>query len=135
MLMHAPSSVSDRERVVPVIAAAALALENARLQVELQSRLEEQAALQRVATLVAQMGPPDAIFAAVTEEVGRLLGARTANMVRFDGGTDREGGGRLERHPGPVRAGRAPRSASTRRRRSPWCCAPASRRGSTTTPR
>ena len=39
MLMHAPSSVSDRERVVPVIAAAALALENARLQVDLQSRL------------------------------------------------------------------------------------------------
>jgi signal transduction histidine kinase len=87
MLMHAPSSVSDRERVVPVIAAAALALENARLQVELRSRLEEQAALQRVATLVAQMGPADTIFAAVTEEVGRLLGARTANMVRFDGGT------------------------------------------------
>ncbi len=29
----------------------------------------------------------------------------------------------------------APRSASTRRRRSPWCCAPASRPASTTTPR
>ena len=27
------------------------------------------------------------MFAAVTEEIGRLLGARTANMVRFDGGT------------------------------------------------
>ncbi len=59
MLMHAPSSVADPEGLAPLIGAAALALENARLQVDLQTRLEEQAALQRVATLVAQLRPAD----------------------------------------------------------------------------
>jgi signal transduction histidine kinase len=86
MLMHAPSSVADPAGLAPVMGAAALALENARLTVDVQTRLEEQAALQRVATLVAQLRPADAVFAAVTEEIGRLLGARTANMVRFTGG-------------------------------------------------
>jgi signal transduction histidine kinase len=87
MLMHAPSSVADPEGLAPLMGAAALALENARLTVDLQTRLEEQAALQRVATLVAQLRPADVVFGAVTEEIGRLLGARTANMVRFTGGT------------------------------------------------
>src|SRR4051794_4739644 len=34
---------------------------------------EEQAALRRVATLVARGAPPEQVFAAVTAEVGRLL--------------------------------------------------------------
>jgi hypothetical protein len=34
---------------------------------------EEQAALRRVATLVARPAPPAEVFAAVTAEVGRLL--------------------------------------------------------------
>ena len=37
---------------------------------------EEQAALRRVATLVARGAPPEEVFAAVAEEVGRLLGGR-----------------------------------------------------------
>jgi signal transduction histidine kinase len=45
---------------------------------------EEQAALRRVATLVARASPPDEVFAAVTEEVARLLGADLASMVRYD---------------------------------------------------
>jgi signal transduction histidine kinase len=44
----------------------------------------EQAALRRVATLVASEGDPQQVFSAVTEEVGRLLGAHSANMVRYD---------------------------------------------------
>jgi len=36
---------------------------------------EEQAALRRVAVLVARAAPPGEVFAAVTEEVGRLLSA------------------------------------------------------------
>ena len=35
----------------------------------------EQAALRRVATLVARAAAPEEVFAAVTEEAGRLLGA------------------------------------------------------------
>jgi signal transduction histidine kinase len=45
---------------------------------------EEQAALRRVATLVASSPVPEQVFAAVTEEAGRLLGARSAGTVRFD---------------------------------------------------
>jgi signal transduction histidine kinase len=44
----------------------------------------EQAALRRVATLVAQASPPADVFAAVTEEAGRLLGADYTMMARYD---------------------------------------------------
>ena len=55
-----------------------------------QALLEEQAALRRVATLVATAGEPARVFPVVTEEVGRLLGAQTSNMVRYrhDGTAD-----------------------------------------------
>ncbi len=39
-----------------------------------QALLDEQAALRRVATLVATAGEPARVFPIVTEEVGRLLG-------------------------------------------------------------
>jgi GAF domain-containing protein len=45
---------------------------------------EEHAALRRVATLVARGVPPEEVFAAVTEEVGRLLGTDLAGMARYD---------------------------------------------------
>ena len=45
---------------------------------------EEQAALRRVATLVAGAAAPEEVFAAVTEEAGRLLGAQHATMSRYD---------------------------------------------------
>jgi signal transduction histidine kinase len=44
----------------------------------------EQAALRRVATLVARGAPPEEVFAAVAEESGRVLGVDRATMVRFD---------------------------------------------------
>jgi PAS domain S-box-containing protein len=44
----------------------------------------EQGALRRVATLVAREAAPDEVFAAVAEEVGKLLGAQTANTYRFE---------------------------------------------------
>jgi PAS domain S-box-containing protein len=50
----------------------------------------EQAALRRVATAVAAETAPEEVFALVTEEVGRLLDARSANMVRFSGGDEAE---------------------------------------------
>jgi len=45
---------------------------------------EEQAALRRVATLVARGEPPEAVFTAVLEEVGRLLPVDLANMCRYE---------------------------------------------------
>jgi signal transduction histidine kinase len=52
--------------------------------IELGRRLEEQAALRRVAMLVARGVPPAEVFAAVAEEAGRLLGADDVAMARFE---------------------------------------------------
>jgi signal transduction histidine kinase len=46
---------------------------------------DEQAALRRVATLVAGDAPPSRVFEQVTEEVGRLLGLPGANVMHYDG--------------------------------------------------
>jgi signal transduction histidine kinase len=45
----------------------------------------EQAALRRVATLVAGEAPPSRVFEQVTEEVGRLLGLPAASVMQYDG--------------------------------------------------
>lgn len=45
---------------------------------------EEQAALRRVATLVARSVPPSEVFEAVTREVGLLCGADLARMEHFE---------------------------------------------------
>ena len=46
---------------------------------------DEQAALRRVATLVAAESPPGRVFEQVTEEVGRLLGLPGATVVQYHG--------------------------------------------------
>jgi signal transduction histidine kinase len=51
---------------------------------ELTRLLDEQAALRRVATLVARAVPPGEIFSAVATEVGRLVGADDTAVVRFE---------------------------------------------------
>jgi signal transduction histidine kinase len=53
-------------------------------QARLGELAEEQAALRRVATLVARGEPPEAVFAAVAEEVGLLLAVDFAILVRYD---------------------------------------------------
>src|ERR671933_349062 len=61
------------------------------LQAQLRERLEElsrlaaeQAALRRVATLVASEPAPEAVFALVTEEASRLLGADSGLLLCYD---------------------------------------------------
>jgi signal transduction histidine kinase len=56
-------------------------------QARLRELAQEQAALRRVATLVARGEPPAAVFTTVVEEVGRLLPVDLANMCRY--GPDR----------------------------------------------
>jgi signal transduction histidine kinase len=51
---------------------------------EVQRVAEEQAALRRMATLVARAAPPEEIFAAVTAEVGRVLSADVTVLSRYD---------------------------------------------------
>ena len=62
---------------------AATAIANAQARTELRSFAEEQAALRRVATLVAWSAAPEQVFAAVTEEAGRLLAADIAALTRY----------------------------------------------------
>jgi GAF domain-containing protein len=45
---------------------------------------EEQAALRRVATLVARESAPDVVLAAVAREVGQVLGADATHVGRYD---------------------------------------------------
>jgi signal transduction histidine kinase len=63
---------------------AATAIANAQARVEVRGFAEEQAALRRVATLVARGAAPEEVFAAVTEEAGRLLGVNYTLMARYD---------------------------------------------------
>jgi signal transduction histidine kinase len=63
---------------------AATAIASTQARVELRGFADEQAALRRVATLVAHAAPPEQVFAAVTEEAGRVLGAYCAWMSRYD---------------------------------------------------
>src|SRR5262245_23837960 len=46
---------------------------------------EEQSALRRVATFVASDPEPEALFQVVAEEAGRLLHARSAATIRYEG--------------------------------------------------
>jgi signal transduction histidine kinase len=62
----------------------ATALGNAEAREGLRRVADEQAALRRVATLVAQEVPSGAVFDAVTEEVGRLLPVDVTVLSRYD---------------------------------------------------
>jgi signal transduction histidine kinase len=62
----------------------ATAVANAQARGELRGFAEEQAALRRVATLVARAVPPEEVFAAVTAEAGRLLTIDLAVLARYD---------------------------------------------------
>ena len=62
----------------------ATALANMEARAEVGRLAEEQASLRRVATLVARGVPPADVFAAVAEEVGRVLGADVTIVYRLD---------------------------------------------------
>jgi GAF domain-containing protein len=62
----------------------AMAVANAESPVGLARLAEEQAALGRVATLVARGVSPNEVFAAVTEEVGRVFPVQLARMGRYE---------------------------------------------------
>jgi signal transduction histidine kinase len=73
---------------IRALAATARALEQqiatAQARAELRGLAEEQAALRRVVALVARPAAPDEVFAAVTEEAGRLLDADNTSLSRYD---------------------------------------------------
>src|SRR3954451_10516785 len=63
---------------------AAVTAERTRAEAAQRALADEQAALRRVATLVAGDPSPSRVFKAVTEEVGRLLGLPGANVMQLD---------------------------------------------------
>jgi signal transduction histidine kinase/uncharacterized protein YoaH (UPF0181 family) len=64
--------------------AEAVATANAASREDFRRLARQQAALRRVATLVARGTPPAEVFAAVAREVGGVLDADSTNIVRFD---------------------------------------------------
>ena len=63
---------------------AATAIANAQAEEQLRKLADTQAALRRLATLVARGEPPEAVFAAVTREALRHFGSGTARMIRYE---------------------------------------------------
>ena len=62
----------------------AVSLDNAQLYAGYRRIADEQAALRRVATLVARAEPPEAVFAAVAAEARQLLAVGFAALIRYD---------------------------------------------------
>ena len=79
-----PLPADTEARLAGLTELAAAAIANAQARVELRGFAEEQAALRRVATLVARAAPPQEVFAAVTAEVGRVLSADGTIMSRYE---------------------------------------------------
>jgi signal transduction histidine kinase len=64
----------------------ATAIANAEARGQVSQLVEEQAALRRVATLVARGVAPTDVFEAIAREAGRLLGVDAMHMGRYDAG-------------------------------------------------
>jgi len=79
-----PLPAGTEARLAAFTELAATAIANAQARVELSGFADEQGALRRVAMLVARAAAPEEVFAAVTEEAGRLLGANYTAMARYD---------------------------------------------------
>jgi signal transduction histidine kinase len=80
---------STEQRLVDFTELIGAAIANAESRAEITRLLDEQAALRRVATLVARGVAPEDVFASVSDEIGRVLDADVALMLRLDpdGGT------------------------------------------------
>ena len=82
-----PFPVGAEERLAAFTGLVATALANAQAHDEVRRFGEEQAALGRVATLVAAGAAPEQVFTAVVEEASSLLGLELIEFVRYDGST------------------------------------------------
>ena len=79
-----PSRPETEEHLAGFTELVAAAIGNAQAREELRTIADEQAALGRVATLVAQGEAPAGVFDAVAEQVGRLLKTDDAAVIRFE---------------------------------------------------
>jgi signal transduction histidine kinase len=79
-----PFAANTESQIASFTELVATAIENAEARTELRRLADEQAALRRVATLVARGGAPDLVFAAVAQELGRLTNAEITGIFRFE---------------------------------------------------
>jgi signal transduction histidine kinase len=81
-----PARLPDQieSRLAEITDLVATAISNSAGREELARLADEQAALRRVATLVARAVPEEELFGAVIEEVGTLFGADLAGMIRYE---------------------------------------------------
>jgi PAS domain S-box-containing protein len=77
-----PDDIEDR--LADFTELVATAISNTASREQLARLADEQAALRRVATLVAHGVPPPEVFAAVAREVGLLLGVDATHMARYE---------------------------------------------------
>ena len=91
-MLHASATANDplpadvEVRLRDFTELVATAVSNREAQDDLRGLAAEQAALRRLATLVAGEPEPDEVFSAVCEEMGRLLSVDQATMGRFGTG-------------------------------------------------
>ena len=78
-----PADLPQRTRQ-PVVAGGREGMASAVSGAQFRVLAEEQAALRRVATLVARGTPAEEVFAAVTAEAGRLMSVEYAHLGRYD---------------------------------------------------
>ncbi|MFI1864022.1 GAF domain-containing sensor histidine kinase [Streptomyces jumonjinensis] len=79
-----PFPPDTEDRLAGFTELVATAIANTQARVELREFAEEQAALRRVATLVARAAPPEEVFAAVAAEVGQLLAVDFTVLGRYE---------------------------------------------------
>ncbi|MDX6449982.1 MAG: hypothetical protein QOH16_31 [Gaiellaceae bacterium] len=79
-----PLGADTVDRVSAFIDLVATAIANAEARTEIARLAEEQAALRRVATLVARGTQPSEVFATVAEELGGVLGVGGTSIMRFE---------------------------------------------------
>ena len=77
-------TAGTESRMADFMELAALAIANARAEQELRELADTQAALRRLAMLVARGAPPEAVFAAATREALRYSGGVIARMIRYE---------------------------------------------------
>jgi signal transduction histidine kinase len=78
---HLPADAETRLAAFTELVGTAIA--NAQARMELRGFADEQAALRRVATLVARAAAPPEVFAAVTAELGHVLSADVTSLSRY----------------------------------------------------
>jgi PAS domain S-box-containing protein len=78
-----PLPADTESRIAGFTELVATAISNTEARAEAARLSNEQAALRRVATLVAQSVPPSELFGTAVEEAGKLFGAGLAGMIRY----------------------------------------------------